>query len=122
QVAFADAVANLNEDSRAVVRNDPGNNVHEITVDQGGVGVTRGSTSVQLGQYEQASFSSKEAGLLRNKVMAPPDLVAPQNMELKLVKDPKSAVLEFAWTEVAGAKSYHLQISPSVMLLNFIVD
>ena len=122
QVAFADAVATLNEESRAVVRNDPGRDIHEITVDAGGVDVTRGSTSVQLGQYEHASFSSKEAGLIRNKVIAPPNLLTPQNMELKLVKDPKSAVLDFSWTEVSGAKSYHLQISPSVMLSNFIVD
>jgi len=41
---------------------------------------------------------------------------------LKLVKDPKSAVLDFTWTEVAGAHAYHLQISPSVMLSNFVVD
>ena len=122
RVSFADAVATLNEESRAVVRNDPGKNIHEITVDQGGVGVTRGSTSVQLGQYEQAAFSSKEAGLIRNKVIAPPDLLTPQNMELKLVKDPKSAVLDFSWTEVPEAKSYHLQISPSVMLSNLAVD
>jgi hypothetical protein len=122
QVAFADAVATLNEESRAVVRNDPGSNVHEITVDQGVADVTRGSQSVQLGQYEQVSFATQQAGMTRNKVIAPPNLVAPQNMELKLVKEPKAAVLEFSWTEVPGAKSYHLQISPSVMLSNFVVD
>ena len=122
QVAFADAVATLNEESRAMVHNDPGRDIHEITVDAGGVGITRGSTSVQLGQYEQASFSSKQAGLIRNKVIAPPSLLTPQNMELKLVKDPRSAMLDFSWTEVSGAKTYRLLISPSVMLSNFIVD
>jgi hypothetical protein len=122
QVAFADAVASLNEESRAAVRNDPARNVHEITVDQGVVDVTRGSQRVQLGPYEQVSFEVQRAGLTRSKVIAPPNLVAPQNMELKLVKEPKAAVLEFSWTEVPGAKSYHLQISPSVMLSNFVVD
>jgi len=122
QVSFADAVANLNEESRAVVRNDPDKNVHEITVDSGQAAVTRGSTTVQLGQYEQVSFAAQQPGLVRSKVIAPPSLLTPQNMELKLVQDPKATSLEFSWTEVPQAKAYHLQISPSVMLSNFVVD
>jgi hypothetical protein len=122
QVAFADAVASLNEESRAAVHNDPDKNVHEFTMDMGQAELTRGSTSVQLGQYEQVSFQSQQPGLVRTKVIAPPALLTPQNMELKLVKDPKSALLEFTWTEVVEAKAYHLQISPSAVLSNFIVD
>jgi len=122
QVSFADAVATLKEESRAVVRNDPDKNVHEMTVDTGQAEVTRGSTTVQLGQYEQVSFAAQQPGLVRNKVIAPPSLLTPQNMELKLVEDPKSTALEFSWTEVPEAKAYHLQVSPSVMLSNFVVD
>jgi hypothetical protein len=122
QVSFADAVATLNEESRAMVRNDPDKNVHEITVDTGVAEVTRGSTSVQLGQYEQVSFASEQAGLVRSKVIAPPSLLTPPNMELLQVQDPKAAELVFSWTDVQGAQAYHLQISPSVMLSNFIVD
>jgi hypothetical protein len=122
QVSFADAVATLNEESRAAVRNDPDKNVHEITMDSGQAEVTRGSTSVQVGQYEQISFAAQQPGLVRNKVIAPPSLLTPQNMELKLVEDPKSTTMDFSWTEVAEAKAYHLQVSPSVMLSNFVVD
>jgi len=122
QVSFADAVATLNEESRAAVRNDPDNNVHEFTVDSGQAEVTRGSSSVQLGQYEQVSFAAQQPGLVPKKVIAPPSLLTPQNMELKLVPDPRSTTLDFSWTEVSGAKAYHLQISPSVMLSNFVVD
>jgi hypothetical protein len=43
-------------------------------------------------------------------------------MELLQVQDPKSTELVFSWSEVPEAQSYHLQISPSVMLSNFIVD
>jgi len=67
---------------------------------------------VQLGQYEQITFAAQQAGLVRNKVIAPPALLTPQNMELKLVQDPRSTVMDFSWTEVPEAKSYHLQISP----------
>jgi hypothetical protein len=122
QVAFADAVANLTEESRAAVRNDPTKDVHEFTVDTGQAQVTRGSTTVTLGQYEQATFKAEEPYLVRGKVIAPPTLLAPPNMELTMVKDPKSANLEFAWSEVPGAAAYHLQISPSVMLSNFAID
>ena len=122
QVSFADAVATMNEQSRAVVRNDPDKNVHEITVNAGQAEVTRGSTSVRLGQYEQVSFVAQQPGLVRTKVIAPPSLLTPPNMELKLVPDPRSTVLDFSWTEVPGAKAYHLQVSPSVMLSNFVVD
>lgn len=122
QVSFADATATLNEESRAAVRNDPDKNVHEITVDNGQAEVTRGSTSVQLGQYEQASFAAQQAGLVRVKVIAPPTLLTPQQLELKLVPDPKSTAMEFSWTEVPEAKAYHLQVSPSVMLSTFVVD
>ena len=122
QVSFADAVATLNEESRAMVRNDPDQNVHEITLDTGQAQVTRGSTSVQLGQYEQVSFTAEQAGLVRSKVIAPPALLTPPNMELLQVPDPKSTELIFSWSEVPEAQAYHLQISPSVMLSNFIVD
>jgi len=122
QVSFADAVASLNEQSRAAVRNDPGKNVHEITVNAGQAEVTRGSTSIQLGQYEQVTFAAEQPGLVRNKVIAPPDLVTPPNMQLLQVADPKAATLDFSWTEMPGAVAYHLQVSPSVMLANFVVD
>jgi len=122
QVAFADAVARLKEESRANVRNDPDNNVHQFTVDTGQAELTRGSTSVQLGQYDQVTFDAQKPGLTRTKVIAPPSLLTPENMELKLVKDAKSAVLQFTWSEVPGATSYHLLISPSAVMSNFAVD
>jgi hypothetical protein len=122
QVSFADAVATLQEESRAAVRNDPGKNVHEITVDTGQAQVTRGSQTVQLGQYEQVSFSSQDPTLVRSKIIAPPDLLTPQNMELKQTPNPKATSMDFSWTEVPQAQAYHLQISPTVMLTNFVVD
>jgi hypothetical protein len=122
QVSFADAVASLNEESRAAVRNDPDKNVHEITVNAGQAEVTRGSSSIQIGQYEQVSFPANQPGLVRSKVIAPPSLLTPPNMDLEQVQDPKSTTLGFSWTVVPEAKAYHLQISPSAMLSNLVVD
>jgi hypothetical protein len=122
QVSIENAVASLSEDSRAVVRNDPNKNLHEVTVDQGSADVTRGSTSIRLGQYEQATFSSNEPGLIRKKVIAPPSLLEPQNMALTVSKDPKTTAVRFAWSPVPGAVAYHLQVSPSGMFSNLAAD
>ncbi len=122
RVSFADAVASLAEESRAVVRNDPAKNKHEITVDQGQADVRRGSASIRLGQYEQATFDASTPGLTRQSVIAPPALTAPVNMALTMSKDPKITPVDFEWSAVPGAVVYHLQVSPSAMFSNFVVD
>jgi hypothetical protein len=122
QVSFSDAVASLAEESRAMVRNDPSKNRHELTVDQGQAEVRRGSNNIRLGQYDQVTFDSAKPGLVQNKVTAPPVLSEPENMALTVSKDPKAEPLDFGWTEVPGAVAYHLQVSPSTMLSNFVVD
>lgn len=122
QVSFENAVASLSEDSRAVLRNDPKKNVHELTLNQGDAEVTRGSTSIRLGQYDQVTFSADQAGLIRQKVIAPPSLLAPMNMALTVSKDPKTTPVQFEWSQVPGAVAYHLEISPSGMFQNLVSD
>lgn len=122
QVSFQNATASLGEDSRAVVRNDPKRDVHEITVDAGQAEVTRGSTSLRLGQYEQVTFSDQQPGLTRQTVIAPPALDSPPNMALTVSKDPKNTPVEFSWHTVSGAASYHLMVSPSGMFSNLVAD
>jgi len=122
RLTFENAVANLAEESRATVRNDPDKNVHELTMQQGGADVTRGSTTVRLGQYEQVNFERDKPGLVRQRVIAPPELNDPPNMALTMSSDPKSANLDFAWRSVSGATAYRLQISPSGMFSNLVVD
>ena len=122
RVSFENAVANLGEESRAMVRNDPDNNVHQFTVNQGGADVTRGSTTLRLGQYDQVSFDRDKPGLIRQKVIAPPSLVRPPNMDLTMASDPRSLDVEFSWSAVSGAQAYHLQVSPSGLFSNLVVD
>jgi hypothetical protein len=105
-----------------MVRNDPTKNLHELTVQQGSADVTRGSTTVRLGQYDQVSFDKDKPGLSRSKVIAPPELSEPPNMALTVAKDPKSANLDFSWSYVPGASAYHLQVSPSGLFSNLVVD
>lgn len=122
QVAIADSVANLGEQTRAVVRHDPATKQHEFTVNQGQADITRGSTTVRLGQYEQVVFSSDQPGLVRQKVIAPPLLMSPPNMHLSVSKNPKNEAVEFTWSEVTGAAAYNLRVSPSGMFSNLVVE
>ena len=122
RVSIENAVANLAEESRAMVRNDPTKNVHELTVEQGRADVTRGSTTVRLGQYDKVTFDRDKPGLNRQKVIAPPTLTDPPNMALTVTKDPKTANLDFAWNSVPAAVAYRLQVSPSGMFSNLVVD
>ncbi|HKT10974.1 MAG TPA: hypothetical protein VJW77_04030 [Terriglobia bacterium] len=122
KVAFADAMANLGEESRAVVQNDPKRNIHQMTMDHGDAQVTRGSTTLQLGQYEKVAFSSEQPGLVRQKVIAPPGLVSPANMALNVVRNPQATQIGFEWSAVEGARGYVLEISPSGMFSNLVVN
>lgn len=122
KVTFADAMANLGEESRAVVQNDPKRNIHQMTMNHGDAQVTRGSTTVQLGQYEKVAFSSKQSGLVREKVIAPPGLVSPANMALNVVRNPQATQIGFEWSRVEGARGYVLEISPSGMFSNLVVN
>jgi hypothetical protein len=122
EVAFADAVARLAEESRASVRHDPEKEVNDFTMNQGEAQVTRGATTVTLGQYERVAFADNQPGLVRKKVIAPPNLTTPVNMALMVSKDPKSETVDFSWNSVAGAAGYRLQISPSAMFSNVVVD
>ena len=122
KVKFENAVANLAQDSRAMVRNDPTKNVHEFTMQQGGADVSRGSSTVRLGQYDQVSFEKESPGLTRNKVIAPPQLSDPPNMALTVTQDPKSTNLDFTWSYVSGASVYRLQVSPSGLFSNLVID
>ncbi len=122
QVSFENATATLSEDTRASVHNDPKNNVHELTLNQGEAEIRRGTENIRLGQYDQVSFKTGEAHLSQSKVIAPPNLVEPKNMALTVSKDPKATVLTFSWNTVPGATAYRLQISPSGMFANLAVD
>ena len=122
RVSFENAVAQLEEESEVVVRNDPENDIHEISLSQGGAEVRRGGTSVDLGQYERATFRSGRAGLTKRKVIEPPNLTSPANLEPFITDNPKRFAVEFSWSAVPKAVSYHLKVSPSGMFARMVLD
>lgn len=122
RVLFANAEARLRNNSRALVRNSPETNTHQITVSQGGAQVSRGSERVELGAYEQASFAGPESSLVKEQVVAPPVLLTPANMAPVVLTGSGVAEIEFTWSTVRGVDSYRLRVSSSPIFATVLYD
>jgi hypothetical protein len=109
-VSFADARASMKENSRAAVHSDAQNNAGDITLIAGGADVKTPNETVSLNKYERAAVAPG-TGIVKTKVLAPPDLVAPLNMQPLIEPDPKQAKISFEWKPVPGTVDYVLKIS-----------
>jgi hypothetical protein len=122
RVLFADAEANLRNESRALVRNDPLTNTREITVSKGGAQLTRGTERVELGEYEQAAFAGPGSAMVTRKVVAPPLLLTPANMAPVVVSGSDATEVEFIWTAIPTASSYRVRVSSSPIFSHLLHD
>lgn len=122
RVMFADAEAQIRRQSRALVSNNPRTNTRQITVSRGGAALRRGGEQVELAEYEQATFAGPDSPTVKRKIVAPPILLTPPNMAPVVIRDAKTAEVEFTWTPVAGADSYRLRVSSSPILATTLYD
>jgi hypothetical protein len=113
-VSVEDATAYVKQNSRATVKNDPNSNEHEIVVANGGAEVKRGNETIELTQWEKASFP-KDGAMQKSNVLAPPGLVSPLNLAPIISESPKSAAIHFEWQAVDDAVSYTLRVSTTTM-------
>jgi hypothetical protein len=113
EISFADATAQMKENSRAAVRTDPTKNENDITVVAGNADVHEGAQSITLGKWERASVPDSGGNIVKSSVLAPPDLVGPLNLQPIIEEDPKAAAVHFEWKEVPEAAEYILHISLS---------
>jgi hypothetical protein len=113
-VSVEDATAFMMRNSRAIVKNDPKQNEHEITVPTGAAEVQRGSEKIELTQGERVSFPTG-GPTQKSNVLAPPGLVSPLNLAPIISENPKMAQIRFEWQPVADATGYTLRISPTRM-------
>jgi hypothetical protein len=125
EVSFADAVASLNQNSRAAVRSDPATNEHDITMANGSAEVRTRSgdqeQKVELGKWERASVTAGGA-IVKTHVLAPPNLAQPVNLQPIIVADPKHAMIRFEWKNVPEAASYELRVSTTSMFAKVLAD
>jgi len=118
-VSVEDATAYMQQNSRATVKNDPNKNEHEIVVANGGAEVKRGNETIELTQYEKASWPSGGT-TQKSNVLAPPGLVAPLNLAPIISENPKTAAVHFEWQAVDDGVSYTLRISPTTMFTKMV--
>ena len=109
-VSFADARASMKENSRAAVHSDATGKAGDITLMAGSADVKTPNETVSLNKYERAAVAPG-TGIVKTKVLAPPDLVAPLNMQPLIEPDPKQAKISFEWKPVPGTVDYVLKIS-----------
>jgi hypothetical protein len=120
-VRIEDTDAQLSQNSRASVRNDPANNEHEITVSTGAAQVQRGAEKIELTQYEKVSFPTG-GPLQKSNVLAPPDLVAPLNLAPIIFENPKASSTRFEWKAIPDAVGYTLRISTTAMFTKMVKE
>ena len=121
QVVVAGATASFSRDSAAIVRNDPKADQHEIMVKRGEGEVMRGTENVKLTEYEQVSFTAAAPKMTKEKQIAPPTLISPANMLPIFIVDPKDPV-QFSWSPVSQAVSYHLRVSRNPYFSSTVID
>jgi hypothetical protein len=110
-VTAASATALVNQESRLAVESNPTLKTAQFLVHKGSANVVRGSESYQIGPYE--SVTAQESKLIKEKVMAPPELLTPNNVKPVLAREGAATKVEFSWSPAAGAVSYKIRISDS---------
>jgi len=115
------AVASIQQNSRASVTSDPASKKNEITLSAGAAELQRGEERVELGRYERATFSPG-GPVLKSQVLAPPDLVSPGNLQPIIVPDPARTPVKFEWKPVAEAVHYTLRVSATSMFSRVVAE
>ena len=121
QVIVAGATASLAPDSAARVSNDPKSDQHEILIKKGEGEITRNGEVVRLADWEKVSFQTAAPHMERVKEIGPPTPISPANM-MPIFSSSQSKPVEFSWTPMANATSYHLRISRNPYFSSSIVD
>jgi len=124
EVSFSNAVASVQQNSRAAVRSDPKTSESEITVSAGTaqLATNDGRQRVDIGKWERVTVPQSGGTVLKTNVLAPPDLSQPLNLQPLIVPDPKLVPVRFEWKPVADAVSYELRISTTSMFSRIVED
>jgi len=121
EVSFENAVASLRANSRANVRSDPTTQEHEITVAAGSAQFDRGEEHLDIAQWQRVTFPTGGKSTT-SRVLAPPDLTEPLNLQPIIAADPKHAPVHFSWKPVPTAKLYDFQASTTAMFNRVVAE
>ena len=124
EVSFSNAVASVQQNSRAAVRSDPKTNQSDITVSAGTaeLATTDGRQHVEIGKWERATVPAGGGNVIKTNMLAPPELAEPLNLQPMSVPDPKHSPVHFEWKPVQGAVSYEIRVSTTSMFSRIVED
>jgi FecR-like protein len=124
EVSFSNAVASVQQNSRAAARSDPQTSEGEITVSAGTAELSTndGRQHVEIGRWERVTVPPTGGTVVKSNVLAPPDLAQPLNLQPLIVPDPKHAPIRFEWKPVPEAISYELRVSTTSMFSRIVED
>ena len=124
EVSFSNAVASVQQNSRAAARSDPQTSEGEITVSAGTAELSTndGRQHVEIGRWERVTVPPTGGTVVKSNVLAPPDLAQPLNLQPLIVPDPKHAPIRFEWKPVPEAVSYELRVSTTSMFSRIVED
>ncbi len=124
EVSFSNAVASVNQNSRASARSDPKTSEGEITVSAGTAELSTrdGHQHVEIGRWERVTVPPSGGTFVKTNVLAPPDLAQPLNLQPLIVPDPKHTPVRFEWKPVPEAVSYELRVSLTSMFSRVVED
>ena len=113
------ATAQVEQESRMRVESNPATKTASFLVHKGYARVAKGAESYRIGPYE--SVTAHDDKLIKEKVMAPPDLLEPNNIK-PIVGREGATRIEFSWTPVLGATAYRIRISNSSVFSKVLRD
>jgi hypothetical protein len=121
EVIVDGATATIAPDSAARVRKDPKAQLDELLITKGSGAVERKGETVELTDWEKASFKPNSAHMEKIKEIGPPTPISPANM-MPIFTTGDDKPIEFSWTPMTNAKGYRLQISRNPYFSSLIVD
>jgi hypothetical protein len=119
-VSAAMATALVNPESRMAVESNPDKKTAQFSVQRGSARIVKGNETVQIGPYERVVAESTR--LIKEKVLAPPELLAPNNIKPVLAREGLSTKVEFSWSPVPEAMAYRFRVSNSSVFSKLLKD
>ncbi len=122
QVIVAGATASLAPESSAMVHNDPIGNQSEILLKKGTGDVQRNGETVKLQDWEKVSFERGSPRMARVKEVGPPTPISPANMAPIFAASGQEKTVEFSWSKMVNATSYHLRVSRNPYFTSLVTE
>lgn len=121
EVILDGATASLAPESAARVSRDATAKKDELLITKGSGTVERNGETVQLANWEKATFRSESQHIEKVKEIGPPTPISPANM-MPIFSSNDSKPIEFSWTPMTNAKGYRLMVSRNPYFSSFILD